>query len=115
MRSIATAALCVIGLSLSPRVEALTVGEFVTVCEQAGRPCADIPVLQAYVGGALDFVAVLHEQTDYVRPIYCRSPDELFDLPAIIAFIEDNRAGNANSNAMTLVVRFLEEFGQCPP
>ena len=93
--------------------QALTAAEFMDVCRQSGRPCADVPVLQAYVGGALDLIAVLHEATDYMEPIYCKDPKLLFDVPAIIGFIEQHHVDNAEKNAMLLVVRFLEQYGGC--
>ena len=113
-RTAATVFLCTLGLMVSRPAAALTAAEFVAICEQVGRPCAEIPVLQAYVGGALDLVAALDEQTDYLRPIYCKSPELLFDVTAIIEFIANHSAEHAERNAMTLVIRFLEEFGGCP-
>ena len=95
------------------RAEALKVSEFMEICRQSGRSCEEVPVLQAYVGGALDLIAVLHEQTDYIRPVYCKDPRILFDVPAIIGFMEDHREGHEQQNAMLLVVRFLEEHGDC--
>ena len=93
---------------------ALRVAEFGAICAQAGRPCEELPVLQAYVGGALDLVAMLHEETAYLAPIYCVEPEDLFDVPAIIRFIGQRTRGNEQRNAMLLVIRYLEEHGGCP-
>ena len=95
------------------RVEALNVSDFMAICAQAGGKCEEVPILQAYIGGALDLVAMLHEETDYVKPIYCKDTRLLFDVPAIIKFIEDNQAGNEKKNAMMLMIRFLEKYGGC--
>ena len=108
----------VLGLALAGglgggRAEALTVSGFMDLCKQSGRPCAEVPLLQAYVGGALDLIAVLHEETDYIQPVYCKDPRVLFDVAAIIGFIENRREGYEQRNAMLLVVRFLEEHGGC--
>lgn len=110
--------LFIAGLSLAgglaaDRAEALTVSEFVDICRQSGRSCEEVAVLQAYVGGALDLIAVLHEQTEYIEPVYCKDPKILFDLATIIDFIEANREGHEKQNAMLLVVRFLEQHGGC--
>ena len=110
--------LIVLGLALAAglaveRAEALTVSGFMDMCRQSGRPREEVPILQAYVGGALDLIAVLHEQTDYIEPVYCKDPRVLFDVAAIIGFIEDHSEGNETSNAMLLVVRFLEQYGGC--
>ena len=106
------AALCL--LLLCPnRAEALTAGQFMQICEQAGVECVDVPILNAYVGGALDLVAMLHEQTDYISPIYCKDTKLLFDVPAIIRYVEANAGSNQDDNAMLLVIRFLEEYGGC--
>ena len=107
------AALLLIALSYPQDAEALRVGEFMAICEQAGRECKDIPVLNAYIGGALDFVAMLHEETEYVEPIYCKDPKILFDVPAIIGFVEQHQTGNEDKNAMLLVIRYLETYGGC--
>ena len=108
----------VLGLALAGglgggRAEALTVSGFMDLCKQSGRPCEEVPLLQAYVGGALDLIAVLHEETDYIQPVYCKDPRVLFDVAAIIGFIENRREGYEQRNAMLLVVRFLEEHGGC--
>ena len=108
----------VLGLALAGglgagRAEALTVSGFMDLCKQSGRPCEEVPLLQAYVGGALDLIAVLHEETDYTQPVYCKDPRVLFDVAAIIGFIENRREGYEQRNAMLLVVRFLEEHGGC--
>ena len=105
-------ALCTSGLFSSP-ADALTTEGFLAICEQAERKCEEIPVLQAYVGGALDLVATLHEATDYVDKIYCKDPELLFDVGAIIRFVEANQAGYEDENAMLLVIRFLETYGGC--
>ena len=107
------AVLLLVCVGAPERAEALRVGEFVAICEEAGRECEEIPILQAYVGGALDLVAMLHEETDYIEPIYCKDPKLLFDVPAIIRFVENNSAGNEEKNAMLLVIRFLEKYGGC--
>ncbi len=109
------ACLSLILLLLNPfhSAHALRVGEFVAICEQAGKPCEEIPILNAYVGGGLDLIAGLHEDTDYIQPVYCKSTDLLFDVPAIIRFIAENKAGNEDKNAMLLLVRFLETYGEC--
>ena len=95
------------------RAAALEVGEFTTICASAGVTCSEVPILRAYVGGALDLVAMLHEETDYVTPIYCKNPQLLFDVSAIIRFIEKHQVGNEHRNTMLLVIRFLEQYGGC--
>jgi len=107
------AALLLSALCYSQNAEALRVGEFVAICEQSGHECKDIPVLNAYVGGALDLVAMLHEETQYIEPIYCKDPKILFDVPAIIGYIEKHHDGNEDKNAMLLVIRYLETYGGC--
>ena len=113
MRDSAVAVLVALSLAWADRAEALSVGQFMAVCEQAGGKCEEVQILRAYVGGALDLVAMLHEETDYVKPIYCKDPKLLFDVAAIIGFIEENREGNEEKNAMMLMIRFLEKYGGC--
>lgn len=103
-------ALC---LLLSGRAEALSVDELFNACEQAGRPCQEIPWVQAYVGGALDLIAMLDEETDYLGKVYCKSPERLFDVPGILNFVESNREGNGHKNVMLLVIQFFEKYGGC--
>ena len=100
-------------LSFPQSAEALRVGEFMAICAQSGSACEDVPVLNAYVGGGLDLVAMLHEETDYIERIYCKDPKVLFDVRAIIRFVEKHQAGNEDKNAMLLVIRFLERYGGC--
>ncbi|MEM1175750.1 MAG: hypothetical protein AAGA33_07450 [Pseudomonadota bacterium] len=92
---------------------ALTMGEFSSVCESYKGDCTRLPFLQAYVGGALDLVAMLDEETDYLETIYCRAPTEFFDVPDIIDYMLANKEAYRDRNAMLLVIRYLEEMGGC--
>lgn len=97
----------------SERSHALSVDDLLGACEQAGAPCKDIPWVQAYIGGALDLIAMLDEETEYLAEVYCKSPDVLFDVAGILDYVEQNRVGNGGKNAMMLVIRFFEEYGGC--
>jgi hypothetical protein len=97
----------------SARVSALTTEEFFTICESAPVECTEHPALQAYIGGALDLLATLDEQTDYLETLYCTDPRELFDIPAIIGFMQAHREEYAERNAMLLLVRYFERRGGC--
>ena len=92
---------------------ALTMGDVDAVCRSYAGDCSEIPFLQAYVGGALDFVAMLDEETAYLQPIYCIEASEFFDAPTIIRYMLANQKGYGDKNAMLLVIRFLEERGGC--
>ncbi|MDJ0909689.1 MAG: hypothetical protein QNI99_10875 [Woeseiaceae bacterium] len=92
---------------------ALTMGEFSSVCDSYAGECSSNPFLQAYVGGALDLIAMLDEETDYLDEIYCKEPSEFFDVPEIIRYMLSNRDGYRDKNAMLLVIRYLEEMGGC--
>ena len=107
-----TFALC-IGLLLSGPSSALTMPEFMAICGSVDGKCEDHPLLQAYVGGALDLIAMLDEETEYLDAVYCKSPKELFDVASIIQFMERERVGHGKRNAMLLVIRYLEEQGGC--
>jgi hypothetical protein len=87
--------------------------QFSSICESAGLECSEHPVLQAYVGGALDLIAMLDEETDYLDTVYCKEPKELFDVPAIIRYMEGHQEEYADRNAMLILIRYLEEFGGC--
>ncbi|MEX0738224.1 MAG: hypothetical protein WD071_02670 [Pseudohongiella sp.] len=102
------------GLCLhSSNLSALTVEQFIGICDSFPGDCSDHPRLHAYVGGALDLIATLDEETAYLEAFYCRASPGLFDVPAIIRFMERHREGNAARNAMVLVVRYLEDNGKC--
>ena len=92
---------------------ALTLNQFVSVCESSGQECSEHPLLNAYVGGALDLIAMLDEETDYLAEVYCRPAKELFDVPAIIRYMEKYRTEYADKNAMLVVIRYFEEHGGC--
>ncbi len=101
-------------LLLAPeRGHALSVDELLDACVQIGAPCKDIPWVQAYIGGALDLIAMLDEETEYLAQVYCKAPEVLFDVPGILGYLERNRAGNGDKNAMLLVIRFFEDYGGC--
>ncbi len=113
-RLIATALLGLCA-SQSPRLAALTTDEFFAICESAAGRCQEHPVLQAYVGGALDLLATLDEQTEYLDEVYCKHPRGLFDVAAIMEFMQAQREGYGDRNAMLLVVRYFERHGGCEP
>lgn len=92
---------------------ALTAEQFSNLCHSAPGQCSDHAIAQAYVGGALDLLATLDEETDYLDKLYCKEPKELFDVPAIIRFMQAHREEYAKRNAMLLVVRYLEVNGGC--
>jgi len=73
----------------------------------------ELPWVNAYVGGALDFAAVLQETTGVRPPLYCKDPRLLFDVPAIIDYIEAHRAQFLDKNAMQALLAYLREFGGC--
>ncbi len=108
--AIALLGLCAVG---SPKAAALTTEEFFTICASAPVPCHEHPVLRAYVGGALDLLATLDEQTPYLDTLYCGRPEEVFDLPGIVEFMETHRGEYATSNAMLPLVRYFERHGGC--
>lgn len=92
---------------------AQTVSQFAEVCASAAVPCAEHPLTRAYVGGALGLLATLDQQTGYLDDLYCTAPRELFDVPAIIRFMEGHREGYETRNAMLLLVRYVEANGGC--
>ena len=113
MTRIATITL-LITMTLSMRADALTIAEFAAICDSSPGSCEDIPMVQAYIGGALDLVAMVHEETAYLStPIYCREPREFFDVADIVRFFEAHRDEEPQRNAMLLLVRYLEERGSC--
>jgi len=92
---------------------ALTVKQFSDVCNSTTKECSQHPALQAYVGGALDLLAVLDEQTDYLDKVYCKKSKELFDVPGILRFMSQRSNQNDADNAMLLLIHYFEEKGGC--
>ena len=100
-------------LMCSAGSNALSMNDFASACEAYQGECRNHPFLQAYVGGALDLVAMLDEETSYLEKIYCIEASEFFDAPRIINYMMTNKEDYENKNAMLLVIRFLEEQGGC--
>jgi hypothetical protein len=94
---------------------ALTMKQVYDICHSSPGQCSDHPIIRAYVGGALDLLATLDERTDYLGKVYCKKPKELFDVPAIIRFMELRSEQYATDNAMLVLVRYFEEHGGCKP
>lgn len=91
----------------------LTMSQFMKICESSTKSCEEQPLLNAYVGGALDVIAVLDEESSYLDGLYCLEPSGLFDVKAIIGFMQAHHRDYADKNAMLLVVRYLRENGGC--
>ena len=115
IRSPVAVASMVMVLLCSGGASSLTVNQFAALCDSMKGECGEHPTLQAYVGGALDLIAVLDEETDYLAKVYCKKPAELFEVSNIIRFMLEHREEYATRNAMLLVVRYLEEKGGCRP
>lgn len=96
-----------------PPATALTMAEFANICRSMPKDCSEHPVLQAYVGGALDLLATLNEQTEYLNPLYCKAPKQLFDVAAIIRFMQQQAEQYATQNAMLPLIRYFELYGGC--
>ncbi|ARU27963.1 hypothetical protein [Cellvibrio sp. PSBB006] len=96
-----------------PLATALTMEQFSNICKSSPVKCSDHPTVQAYVGGALDLLATLDERTDYLQKVYCKAPKELFDVPAIIRFMEQRSEQYRSDNAMLVLIRYFEERGGC--
>ncbi len=99
----------------APSTLALTMKQVSDICHASSGECSDHPIIQAYVGGALDLLATLDERTDYLGKMYCKKPKELFDVSAIIRFMEQRSEQYATDNAMLVLVRYFEEHGGCQP
>ena len=112
-RFTAAAAVAASLLFLPGNAAALNVEQVAAICASYPDECSEHPILQAYVGGALDLIAMLDEETDYLGEVYCKEPSALFDVPAIIKYMEQHRVEYAKRNAMLLVIRYLEEKGGC--
>ena len=97
----------------TPDATALTMEQFSNICKSSHGECSDHPTVQAYVGGALDLLATLDERTDYLHKVYCKAPEELFDVPAIIRFMEQQSEQHSSDNAMLVLIRYIEKHGGC--
>lgn len=97
----------------SPSATALTMKQFSDICHSSTEECSHHPILRTYVGAALDLLATLDERTDYLAAVYCKKPNELFDVPAIIQFMLQRSEQYAKDNAMLVFVRYFEERGGC--
>ena len=108
------ALLLVVPLAIqSPDAHALTMRQFSEICASVPSDCHDHPVIRAYVGGALDLLATLDEKTDYLAQVYCREPAEIFDVSAIIRFMQASGEQFASENAMLALLQYFKQHGGC--
>jgi len=91
----------------------LTMREFSTVCQKMQTNCSANPILQAYVGGSLDLLATLDEDTNYFAKLVCNDKRALFKVDAIIEYMLQRKQGYLDKNATLLVVRYMEQYGGC--
>lgn len=94
-------------------VAALTVQEFKQICLTQEADCEEHPAINAYIGGGLDLLASLQEETEYLQRLYCGQPDTLFDAKKIIQFIEQSSKEFEQQNAMLRLVAYFEQQGGC--
>ncbi|MEE9338377.1 MAG: hypothetical protein V3U87_09875 [Methylococcaceae bacterium] len=99
----------------APSTLALTMKQVSDACHSSSSECSDHPFIRAYVGVALDLLATLDGRTDYLGKVYCKKSEELFDVSAIIRFMELRSEQYAKDNAMLVLVRYFEEHGGCKP
>ena len=115
VRLLATSLITLLLALHAPSATALTMKQVSDICHSSSDECSEHPIIRAYIGGALDLLATLDEQTDYLGKVYCKKPKELFDVPAIIRFMELRSEQYATDNAMLVLVRYFEEHGGCKP
>lgn len=97
----------------APSATALTMKQISDICHSSPGKCSDHPIVQAYVGGALDLIATLDERTNYLKKVHCKQPKALFDVPKIINYMEQHSKQYAKDNAMFVLVKYFEEHGGC--
>ena len=114
-RLLVTTLITLLLLLHAPTADALTMKQFSDICHSSRSECRNHPIIQAYVGGALDLLATLDEQTGYLRKVYCKETKALFDVPTIIRFMEQRSEQFSTDNAMLVLVRYFEEHGGCKP
>ena len=102
-----------IALLYVPNASALTMKQVSEICHLSPSQCSDHPIIRAYIGGALDLLATLDEQTHYLGKVYCKNPKDLFDVPKIIHFMEQQSEQYATDNAMLVFIRYFEKHGGC--
>lgn len=99
----------------TPSASALTMKQVFDICHSSSSECSNHPMIQSYIGQAFDLLATLNEQMDYLGKMCCKKTKELFDVPAIIRFMELRSEQYATDNAMLVLVRYFEEHGGCKP
>jgi len=115
VRLLATSLITLLLALHAPGTTALTMKQVSDICHSSSGECSDHPIIRAYIGGALDLLATLDEQTNYLGKVYCKKPKELFDVPVIIRFMERRSEQYATDNAMLVLVRYFEKHGGCQP
>lgn len=113
VRFIATSLITLLLSLHAPSSTALTMKQLADICHSSSGECSELPVIQAYIGGALDLLATLDERTDYLGKVYCKQPKELFNVSTIIRFMQSRSQQYAMDNAMLVLVRYFEEHGGC--
>lgn len=91
----------------------LTSAQFAKMCAHHPQPCDQHPIAQAYVGGALDLLATLQEQTPYLEKLYCAETQDVFVMADIIAFMQQYAEEHGDRNAMMALVMYFEKNGGC--
>jgi hypothetical protein len=77
---------CLLATSLitpACNVTALTMKQVSDICHPSYGEYRDHLIIQPYVGGVLDLLAPLDEQTDYARKCIVRSQKRHFGLPRV--------------------------------
>lgn len=113
MKNLLKLLVCALSLAYAQNALPLSIKDFATICDSTTVPCEELPVMQAYVGGALDLIATLDEKTDYLETIYCEDKSELLKTGPIIDYVMSHKDEMPNRNAMMLLIQYLVEEGGC--
>ncbi len=100
-------------VAASLQVQALTTWEFLQLCDDTAGACAEQPVVQLYLGGAMDALAVVNETALQKRPLYCLPERQLFDMHRIFAHIAENQQRFRQRNVMHAMLDYLRLHGGC--
>lgn len=95
--------------TLNTPANALTTGELLDACAAKGRSCDQLPFANIYIGGALDLLGTLNEKKQLKVPVLCSTNKDIFDVKRILQYMEKNREGYNDRNAMHIVIKYFEE------
>jgi len=113
MKYLTTMVLALWFAMITAPTHALTLAQFNAICADQPVPCTQHPALHAYIGGAIDLLVAMRQNSDYLSPMTCALTPQHLDVNTIITFMTEYEPQSPERDAMAVLLEYLQAELPC--